>query len=226
MRGPLSVPAIASLVAGKLQPGWCVNLGIGMPLAVASAVPMDREVVFHSENGILGMVPLGPQDVADGDLVDAAKQPVAVRTGGSFVSHADSFALVRGGHLDASVMGALQVAANGDLANWWDGSGVPGVGGAMDLAAGARRVFVMMRHVAADGAPKLVRACSAPLTGLACVDLIFTDFGVFEPQGERVRVIALAEGVDPTLVQELTEPDLEFDETVSVIPVGGVAAAR
>jgi len=174
--------------------------------------------VLHSENGILGMQPLDPDEPADPDLIDAAKQPVSLRLGGSYVSHADSFAMIRGGHIDVSVMGALQVSAAGDLANWWDGSGLPGVGGAMDLAASARRVFVMMRHAAPDGTPKIVAECSAPLTAPACVDRIFTDYGIFEPDAcGRIHVRALSEGIPLDTLQQITGVPLVADDDMATI---------
>jgi 3-oxoadipate CoA-transferase, beta subunit len=200
---------MARVVAREVPDGALVNLGIGLPILVAGQFE-DREVIVHSENGIVGMGgPAAPGD-EDPDLVDAGKAMASLRVGGSFVSHADSFAIIRGGHIDVSVMGAFQVSGTGDLANWWNGAGIPGVGGAMDLAVGARRVLVMMRHVDADGHPKLVAECGYPLTAAGCVDLVVTEYGVFEPTDSGrmiVRDIAPGHGIDE--VRSLTGVPLE-----------------
>ena len=173
---------------------------------VADHVPLEREVIFHSENGVLGMGPAPPKDKIDPWLVNAGKQHVTLRTGGSFCHHADSFAMIRGGHLDLCVLGALEVADNGDLANWSKSANdpAPAVGGAMDLAVGSKRVWVLMEHTTKEGEPKILKSCSLPLTGLGVVDLIVTDLGVIEvtPDGLVLREVAL--GVTPEEVEKAT----------------------
>ncbi|MEK9719471.1 MAG: 3-oxoacid CoA-transferase subunit B [Quisquiliibacterium sp.] len=178
---------MAARVARDIPDGAYVNLGIGLPTMVANHIPVDREVFLQSENGILGMGPAPASGEEDWDLINAGKQPVTMLTGGAYFHHADSFAMMRGGHLDICVLGAFQVAANGDLANWHTGApdAIPAVGGAMDLASGAKRVFVMMEHQTKTGGHKIVAQCSYPLTGIACVSRIYTDLAVIDvtPQG-------------------------------------------
>jgi len=172
---------IAARVARDIPEGAYVNLGIGLPTLVANHLPADREIFLHSENGILGMGPAPAAGDEDWDLINAGKQPVTLRTGGAFFHHADSFAMMRGGHLDICVLGAFQVSAGGDLANWHTGGdAIPAVGGAMDLAAGAKRVFVMMEHQTKSGESKIVERCSYPLTGIGCVSTIYTDVAVID----------------------------------------------
>ena len=172
---------IAARVARDIPEGAYVNLGIGLPTLVANHLPGDREVFLHSENGILGMGPAPVAGEEDWDLINAGKQPVTLRTGGAFFHHADSFAMMRGGHLDICVLGAFQVSAGGDLANWHTGGdAIPAVGGAMDLAAGAKRVFVMMEHQTKSGESKFVDRCSYPLTGIGCVSTVYTDVAVID----------------------------------------------
>ena len=172
---------IAARVARDIPEGAYVNLGIGLPTLVANHLPADREVFLHSENGILGMGPAPVAGEEDWDLINAGKQPVTLRTGGAFFHHADSFAMMRGGHLDICVLGAFQVSAGGDLANWHTGGdAIPAVGGAMDLAAGAKRVFVMMEHQTKSGESKFVDRCSYPLTGIGCVSTVYTDVAVID----------------------------------------------
>ena len=184
---PRSKDEIARRVAQDIHDGAYVNLGIGMPTTVANHLPPDREVILHSENGILGMGPAPPPGDEDYDLINAGKQPVTLRPGGAFFHHADSFAMMRGGHLDICVLGAFQVSARGDLANWSTGEpgAIPAVGGAMDLAIGAKQVWVMMELLTRQGRSKIVAECSYPLTAAACVRRIYTDLATLActPQG-------------------------------------------
>ena len=173
---------MAARVAQDIPEGWFVNLGIGIPTMVGDHVSMDREVILHSENGILGMGPAPAPDQVNAWLVNAGKQPVTLRPGGSFFHHADSFGMIRGGHIDLCVLGAFEVAANGDIANWAtsENDSAPAVGGAMDLAAGAKRLWVVMEHTTKDGAPKLVERCSYPLTAMGAVQRVFTNLAVID----------------------------------------------
>ena len=177
----LSSAQIAWRAARDIEDGAYVNLGIGLPELVAGFQPADRKAVFHTENGILGFGPAPPPGDEDWDLINAGKKAVSLEPGAAFFHHADSFAMVRGGHLDVAILGAFQVAQNGDLANWSTGSGgIPAVGGAMDLVHGARRVAVVTRHCTKDGKPKLLAGCTMPLTGLACVTRIYTSLAVID----------------------------------------------
>jgi 3-oxoadipate CoA-transferase beta subunit len=179
---PLSRTEMAQLVARDIEPGSFVNLGIGQPTTVADFLEAGSGVVLHTENGMLNMGPAAQPGEEDLDLTNAGKQPVTELPGAAYFHHADSFAMMRGGHLDVCVLGAFQVSAGGDLANWHTGASdaIPAVGGAMDLAIGARSVFVMMSLFAKDGSPKLVPACTYPLTGVGCVDRVYTEHAVFE----------------------------------------------
>jgi 3-oxoadipate CoA-transferase beta subunit len=187
----LSRAEMAAVVARDIPAGSYVNLGIGQPTMVADYLQAAQGVVLHTENGMLNMGPLATGDAIDTDLTNAGKQPVTELPGAAYFHHADSFAMMRGGHLDVCVMGAFQVSATGDLANWHTGApdAIPAVGGAMDLAIGAKQVFVMMSLFAKDGSPKLVPSCTYPLTGKGCVSRVYTDVAVFliEPDGVRVR---------------------------------------
>jgi 3-oxoadipate CoA-transferase, beta subunit len=189
----LSRDQIARRVARDIPEGAYVNLGIGLPTMVSNHLPAEREIFLHSENGLLGMGPAPAAGQEDEDLINAGKQPVTLLPGGAYFHHADSFAMMRGGHLDICVLGAFQVSVQGDLANWHTGAAdaIPAVGGAMDLAVGARQVFVMMEHQTKSGASKIVAECSYPLTGIACVNRIYTDLAVLDvtPQGLAVREI-------------------------------------
>ena len=204
---------LAARVAAELTDGACVNLGIGMPTRVALHVPASREILFHSENGLIGMGPAPIPGQEDPDIVNAGKQPASLICGASIVHQADSFSLIRGGRLDVSILGGLQVSAGGDLANWKvpGSKGVGGVGGAMDLAVGAKKVFVMMRHTDKQGRPKLVAACSFPLTAAACVKTVFTELGVIDCRDGVFAVRELAPGVSREDMQAATDVPLQCD---------------
>lgn len=187
---------IARRALDELTPGMVVNLGIGLPTLVADLLGDDADVWLHSENGILGMGPFPWDDEADPQCINAGKQTTTLVPGGSTFGSHTSFAMIRGGHVDLALLGALQVGANGDIANWAvPGGRTMGIGGAMDLAAGARRVVVLTRHFAKDGSAKLLRHCTYPLTALGAVDRVITDLGVFDPSGETFEVVCLAPGV-------------------------------
>jgi 3-oxoadipate CoA-transferase beta subunit len=188
---------MAALVAHDIPEGAYVNLGIGLPTMVANHLPKDREILLHSENGLLGMGPAPAPGHEDPDLINAGKQPVTLLPGGSYFHHADSFAMMRGGHLDFCVLGAFQVSVHGDLANWHTGApdAIPAVGGAMDLALGAKRVVVMMEHLTKSGESKIVERCTYPVTGLGCVDRIYTDLAVLDVTPRGLAVVQLAEGM-------------------------------
>lgn len=197
---------MAARVAQDIPEGAYVNLGIGLPTLVANHLPSDREVVLHTENGLLGMGPAPAEGEEDWDLINAGKQAVTTLPGAAFFHHADSFAMMRGGHLDVCVLGAFQVAVNGDLANWHTGApdAIPAVGGAMDLAIGAKQVFVMMDLLTKQGVSKLVERCSYPLTGVGCVSRVYTDVGVFDLRPEGVFVSDIVEGVSLDELKSLT----------------------
>jgi 3-oxoadipate CoA-transferase beta subunit len=197
---------IARRVAQDIPDGAVVNLGIGLPTLVANHLPAGREVLLHSENGILGMGPAPPAGEEDYDLINAGKQPVTLLPGGCFFHHADSFAMMRGGHLDVCVLGAFQVSAGGDLANWHTGGpdAIPAVGGAMDLAIGAKKTYVMMEHVTKSGESKLVPACSYPLTGIGCVSRVYTDLAVIDVGPQGARVVDIVDGLSLDELQKLT----------------------
>jgi len=201
---------MAERVARDIPEGAYVNLGIGLPTKVANYLPPEREVFLHSENGLLGMGPAPAPGEEDEDLINAGKQPVTLLTGGAYFHHADSFGMMRGGHLDICVLGAFQVAANGDLANWHTGApdAIPAVGGAMDLAIGAKQVFVMMDHQTKTGESKLVQACSYPLTGVACVSRIYTDLAVIDVTRDGLRVREMAPGLTLADLQAVTAAPL------------------
>lgn len=197
---------IAARVARDIPEGAYVNLGIGLPTLVANHIPKGREVLLHSENGVLGVGPKPAPGTEDEDLVNAGKEPVTLLPGGSFFHHADSFAMIRGRHLDVCVLGAFQVAVNGDLANWHTGApdAIPAVGGAMDLAVGAKNVFVMMEHLTKSGESKIVERCSYPLTGAACVNRIYTDLAVIDVKPDGLHVVDIVEGLGFEELQRLT----------------------
>jgi 3-oxoadipate CoA-transferase, beta subunit len=204
---PLSRTGMAARVAQDIPPGWYVNLGIGIPTLVADHVPADREVVLHSENGILGMGPAPEPHKENPWLINASTQRVSVRAGGSYVHHADSFAMVRGGHLDLCVLGGFQVAENGDLANWARSATETGrqIGGAMDLAVGAKRVWVVMEHTTKDAQPRLLRRCSYPLTAARCVSRVYTDLAVLDVTPQGFSVVDMVPGLSFGELQARTE---------------------
>jgi 3-oxoadipate CoA-transferase beta subunit len=197
---------MAARVARDIPEGAYVNLGIGLPTVVANFLPPDKEIFLQSENGLLGMGPAPAKGSEDPELINAGKQPVTLLTGGCFFHHADSFAMMRGGHLDICVLGAFQVAVNGDLANWHTGAAdaIPAVGGAMDLAIGAKQVFVMMELLTKSGESKLVEHCSYPVTGLGCVSRVYTDVAVFDIDSSGVSVLEMIEGLNLDELKRLT----------------------
>lgn len=204
---------MAARVARDIPEGAYVNLGIGLPTRVANYLPPDRDIFLHSENGLLGMGPAPAPGQADPELINAGKEPVTLLTGGSFFHHGDSFAMMRGGHLDICVLGAFQVSRTGDLANWHTGApgAIPAVGGAMDLALGAKQVFVMMELLTKNGVSKLVEQCAYPLTGIACVDRVYTDLAVFEIRPDGLTVCERVEGLSLDELQRLTGLPLRED---------------
>ena len=194
---------MAARVARDIPSGAYVNLGIGLPTLVANHLPKDREIILHTENGLLGMGAAPEPGMEDPDLINAGKQPVTALPGASFFHHADSFAMMRGGHLDCCVLGGFQVSVAGDLANWHTGApdAIPAVGGAMDLAIGAKRVYVMMEHLTKKGESKIVAQCTYPVTGLACVNRIYTDLAVLDVTPHGLRVVDIVDGMS---LDELT----------------------
>lgn len=197
---------MAARVAQDIPEGAYVNLGIGLPTKVANYLPAEREIFLQSENGLLGMGPAPAAGEEDWELINAGKQAVTLLTGGCFFHHADSFAMMRGGHLDICVLGAFQVSITGDLANWHTGEqgAIPAVGGAMDLAIGAKQTFVMMELLTRQGDSKLVKACTYPLTGLGCVSRLYTDLAVFDLGPSGARVVEIVQGVSMDELRQLT----------------------
>jgi 3-oxoadipate CoA-transferase beta subunit len=203
---------IAARVAQDIPEGAYVNLGIGLPTMVTKHLPAELDIFLHSENGLLGMGPPPAPGDEDEDLINAGKQPVTLLPGGSYFHHADSFAMMRGGHLDICVLGAFQVSEKGDLANWHTGApdAIPAVGGAMDLAIGAKRVFVMMEHQTKNGESKIVRECTYPLTGVGCVSRIYTDLAVIDVTTDGLVVREMVDGLSFEELQRITGVPLVF----------------
>lgn len=205
---------MAQRLAKDIAPGSYVNIGIGMPELVANYLNPKDEIILQSENGILGMGPAAPEGEEDLELINAGKKPVTLLTGGAFFDHVDSFTIMRGGHLDLCIMGGMQVAENGDLANWNLGrpGEPPAVGGAMDLAVGAKKVFILMEHNAKDGQPKIVKNCTLPLTGIGVVSRIYTDLAVLEVTPKGLKVIEMNEGLTLEQLQSQTEATVYIEE--------------
>lgn len=203
---------MAKLVANDIPDGSYVNLGIGIPELIANYVPQGREVIIHTENGLLGVGPAPAPGSEDFDLINAGKKPITAIKGACFFHHADSFAMIRGAHLDFTILGAYQVSQNGDLANWSTGSpnDIPAVGGAMDLVQGVKNVFVIMSHTTKDGNPKIVKKCSYPLTGIGVVSRIYTDLAIIDVTNQGLKVIKLAPGIDKDTIINKTEAELIF----------------
>src|SRR5580700_9151424 len=205
---PLSRKQIAWRAAQDLEDGIYVNLGIGLPTLVADVLPEGREIVLQSENGVLGVGPAPGANEVDLDLVNAGKQPVTLLTGGSYVHHTDSFLMIRGGHLDVALLGAFEVAENGDLANWTteDPAFPPGVGGAMDLAVGARAIRIIMEHTSKKGEPRILKTCTYPLTAAGCVKRIYTNLAVIDVTAQGLSVVEMIAGMTLEKLQTMTEP--------------------
>ena len=196
---------IASKIANDLPHGSYVNLGIGMPELVSQYVDRNKEIIYHSENGLLGMGPPAVKNEINYELINAGKKPVTILPGGSFCHHADSFSMIRGGHIDFCVLGAMEVSEYGDLANWTTGSGIPAVGGAMDLVAGAKNVLVMTQHLTKDNYPKLVKKCTLPLTGRSVVTKIYTNYAIFNVTANGLKLIDMNKDIDYEFLEKYTE---------------------
>ncbi len=222
MANVLNREQIARRAAAELRDGYIVNLGIGMPTLVANYIPAGMDVWLQSENGLLGIGPFPKDDAVDADLINAGKQTVTARAGASYFSSAESFAMIRGGHIDMCILGAMQVSGSGDIANWMiPGKMVKGMGGAMDLVAGVKKIVVMMEHNAKDGTPKLVKACSLPLTGVGCVGMIISDIAVLEMDEASGKFVLreVAPGFTAAEVKARTEAEIVVPERVGTMGV-------
>jgi 3-oxoacid CoA-transferase subunit B len=217
---PLTREQLAMRAAQELRDGYYVNLGIGIPTLVANYIPPGMNVVLQSENGMLGLGPFPYEDEADPDLINAGKQTVTEIPGTSYFSSADSFAMIRGGHIDLTILGAMEVDENGDLANWMiPGKMVKGMGGAMDLVAGVKRVVVVMEHTNKAGESKVLKACRLPLTGKRCVNMVITDLCVFEIEKNGMRLIELAPDVSEEEVKAKTEATFSVDPAIKLVTI-------
>ena len=196
---------IAKKIANEFPHGSYVNLGIGMPELVSKFVDESKEIIYHSENGLLGMGPPANENELDFELINAGKKPVTILPGGSYCHHADSFSMIRGGHIDYCVLGAMEVSEGGDLANWTTGKGIPAVGGAMDLVVGAKNVFVMSQHTTKDGSPKFLKNCLLPLTGKSVVTRVYSNLAVLDVTPEGFKLKEMCEQIDFDLLQKVTE---------------------
>ena len=196
---------IAKKIANEFPHGSYVNLGIGMPELVSKFVDESKEIIYHSENGLLGMGPPANENELDYELINAGKKPVTILPGGSYCHHADSFSMIRGGHIDYCVLGAMEVSEGGDLANWTTGKGIPAVGGAMDLVVGAKNVFVMSQHTTKDGSPKFLKNCSLPLTGKSVVTRVYSNLAILDVTPEGFKLKEMCEQIDFDLLQKVTE---------------------
>ena len=196
---------IAKKIANEFPHGSYVNLGIGMPELVSKFVDESKEIIYHSENGLLGMGPPANENELDFELINAGKKPVTILPGGSYCHHADSFSMIRGGHIDYCVLGAMEVSEEGDLANWTTGKGIPAVGGAIDLVVGAKNVFVMSQHTTKDGSPKFLKNCSLPLTGKSVVTRVYSNLAILDVTPEGFKLKEMSEKIEFDLLQKVTE---------------------
>ena len=196
---------IAKKIANEFPHGSYVNLGIGMPELVSKFVDESKEIIYHSENGLLGMGPPANENELDYELINAGKKPVTILPGGSYCHHADSFSMIRGGHIDYCVLGAMEVSENGDLANWTTGKGIPAVGGAMDLVVGAKNVFVMSQHTTKDGSPKFLKKCSLPLTGKSVVTRVYSNLAILDITPDGFKLKEICEQINFDLLQKVTD---------------------